>query len=137
MTRRRRGGSGAMAGDRAEPEGGRDRGRGWGGVRSPLGWVRAAWEWLQRADRRWDATWLVGGYRAADAGDLATVVAFNGLVALVPTTLLLVSVAGLLLRQDRVLTTASEASLWALPRNDARDALGVLLAARRHSARLG
>jgi len=102
-----------------------------------LDWALAAWARLQRADRRLDATWLVGGYRAADAGDLATVIAFNGLVALVPTTLLLVSIAGLLMRQDRVLTTATEASLWALPRNDARDALDVLLAARRQSTRLG
>jgi membrane protein len=124
-----------MATDTTEPNGG--HGRVWGGIVRPVGWMLAAWQRLQRFDRRLDATWLVGGYRAADAGDLATVIAFNGLVALVPTTLLLVSVAGLLLRQDRVLTTASEATLWALPRSDARDALDVILAARRQSARLG
>jgi membrane protein len=102
-----------------------------------VGWVRAAWKLLQRAHLRVEATWPVRGYRASDAGDLATVIAFNGLLALVPTTLLLVSVAGLLLRQDRVLATASEASFWALPQHDTRDALDVLLAARRQSARLG
>ena len=91
----------------------------------------------RRAQRAFEAIGLVRGYRAADAGDLATVIAFNGLLALVPTILLLVSIAGLLLRQERVLTTASEASLWALPQQDARDALDVLLTARRQSARLG
>jgi membrane protein len=123
-----------MASDTTEPA---DVYRKWGGIRRPVGRARNAWRRLQRADRRLDATWLVGGYRAADAGDLATVIAFNGLVALVPTTLLLVSVAGLLLRQDRVLTTAREASLWALPQRDAHDALDVLLAARQQSTRLG
>ena len=45
-----------MARDATEPEGGRDRHRGWDGSRRPLGWVRAAWGWLQRVDRRLDAT---------------------------------------------------------------------------------
>jgi membrane protein len=126
-----------MAEGATGPEGGRDRGRGWGGFRPPVGWVLAAWRLLQRADRPLEAIGLVRAYRAADAGDLATVIAFNGLLALVPTTLLLVSVAGLLLRQERVLTTAREASLWALPQHDAHDALDVFLTARRQSARLG
>ncbi len=64
--------------------------------------------------------WLIGGYRAANAGDLAAAIAFNGLVALVPTFLLLVSVAGLFLQRDRVLNTAILASLWALPPNEAQ-----------------
>jgi membrane protein len=126
-----------MARDTTEPKDGRDWGRGWGRIRPPVDSVLVAWRRLQRADRQLGTTWLVGGYRAADAGDLATVIAFNGLVALVPTTLLLVSVAGLLLRQERVLTTANEASLWALPQRDAHDALDVFLTARQQSTRLG
>src|SRR5688572_24639017 len=98
---------------------------------------RGATRLFYRVLHRLEATWPVRGYRAADAGDLATVIAFNGLVALVPTILLLVSVTGLLLRQDRVLATAVEAISWALPREDARDALDVLLTARRQSAGVG
>jgi membrane protein len=126
-----------MATDTIEPEGDRGSRRRWGGNLPPVVWVLASWKFLHRILHRLDATWLVRGYRAADAGDLATVIAFNGLLALVPTTLLLVSVAGLLLRQDRVLATASEASFWALPQHDTRDALDVLLAARRQSTWLG
>ena len=46
----------------------------------------------------WD--WLYRGYRTANAGDLAAAVAFNALVALVPTALLLLSIAGFLLRNN-------------------------------------
>jgi membrane protein len=123
-----------MATGATEPEG---RRQGRGRASPDVVRMRAAWALLRRAHRRLEATWPVRGFRAADAGDLATVIAFNGLVALVPTALLLVSVAGLLLRQDRVLATAVEASSWALPPDDARDALDVFLTARRESARLG
>jgi YihY family inner membrane protein len=78
-------------------------------------------------------SWPVRGFRETGAGHLASIVAYNALVALVPTSLLLVSVAGLLLRDDRVLATAIRAAYWALPSRDAADALEAALAARRHS----
>ena len=81
--------------------------------------------------------WLIGGYRAANAGDLASAIAFNGLIALVPTFLLLVAVAGLFLQEERVMSTAVMASLWALPPNEAREALQAVLAARTNSGWLG
>ena len=77
------------------------------------------------------------GYRQADAGHLVAIVAFNGLVALAPTLLLLAAVAGLVLRDEGALTAAVHAVLWALPAVEARDAVEAVLAARRHSGWLG
>ncbi len=81
--------------------------------------------------------WLLRGYQAANAGDLAAAVAFNALVALVPTFLLLVFVAGLFLKLDDVLVTAIYASLWGLPPDAAGDALGTVLAVRHTSGWIG
>jgi membrane protein len=77
------------------------------------------------------------GYRQANAGDLAASVAFNALVALVPTFLLCLAVAGLFLRQDEVLETALYTSFWGLPPEAAGDAFGAVLSARRNSSWLG
>ena len=79
------------------------------------------------------ASWPVRGYNEAGAGHLSAILAYNSLVALVPTTLLLVSVAGLLLRQDAVMTTFVRSAYWALPGEDARQALEAALAARSKS----
>jgi membrane protein len=79
----------------------------------------------------------VRGYRETGGGDLVAVVTYNALIALAPTFLLLVSVAGLVLRQNRALATAIEAIAWALPRADARDALQAILTARRNSGWFG
>ena len=81
--------------------------------------------------------WMIRGYQAANASDLAAAVAFNALAALVPTSLLLVSVAGLFLQSDRVLVTAIYASVWALPPAEAQDALKVVLTARQNSGWFG
>ena len=81
--------------------------------------------------------WLYHGYRRANAGDLAAAMAFNALIALVPTFLLLVSVAGLFLHEDQVLVTAVYASVWALPPSEARQALDTLLSARQNSSWFG
>lgn len=85
--------------------------------------VSAVSDWSARGLRAVLATWPVRGYREANGGQLVAIVAFNSLVALVPTFFLLVSVAGLLLRQDRFLVTAIHAAFWALPGGAARDAL--------------
>lgn len=81
--------------------------------------------------------WMIRGYREANAGDLAAAIAYNALVALVPTFLLLVAIAGLFLRDGKVLETAVHASLWALPPDAARDALKTVLDARRYSGIFG
>src|SRR5262245_39371616 len=81
------------------------------------GWAAVLWGY-----RAYLASWPVRGFREAGAGHLAAIVAYNGLVALVPTCLLLVSVAGYLLRRDAVLTNAVHALYWALPGDDARQA---------------
>jgi membrane protein len=101
------------------------------------GLVTEAWARLHRLYDAVAGTWLVRGYFEAEAGDLAAIIAFRGLVALVPTVLLVVAVAGLFLRQERVMETAILASIWALPPSGARDALDAVLTARRESAWFG
>ena len=83
------------------------------------------------------ARWMHRGYTQANAGDLAAAVAFNGLVALIPTFLLTLSVAGVFVRLDRVLLSTIYASLWGLPGGAAQDALDAVLTARRSSSWLG
>jgi membrane protein len=75
----------------------------------------------------------VRGYNEAGASHLSAILAYNALVALVPTTLLLVSVAGLLLRRDQVMTFFVKSAYWALPGDDARQALEAALTARSQS----
>jgi membrane protein len=77
--------------------------------------------------------WMVHGYQRANAGDLAAAVAFHALVALIPTFLLCLAVAGFFLRVDQVLITAIYASLWGLPPEASSDALEAALTARRAS----
>lgn len=81
--------------------------------------------------------WMLRGYQQANAGDLAAAVAFNALVALIPTFLLCLSVAGLFFHSDEVFTSTIYASLWGLPRSSAGDALEAVLTARRSSSWLG
>ncbi|MGH2534528.1 MAG: YihY/virulence factor BrkB family protein [Thermomicrobiales bacterium] len=81
--------------------------------------------------------WALRGYQEANAGDLAAAVAFNALVALVPTFLLCLSVAGLVLKNDEVLTTTIHSLFWGLPSGAAGDALEAALTVRRNSGWLG
>jgi membrane protein len=81
--------------------------------------------------------WMVRGYQQANAGDLAAAVAFHALVALIPTFLLFLSVAGLFLHVNQVLITSIYSSIWGLPGSSAEDALEAVLTARRSSSWLG
>lgn len=72
----------------------------------------------------WD--WLYRGYRTANAGDLAAAVAFNALVALVPTALLLLSIAGFLLRSNEIYLRTVVTTFWVLTPGAAHDALVAL-----------
>lgn len=82
-------------------------------------------------------SWMIRGYQTSNAGDLAAAVAFNAMVALIPTFLLSLSIAGLFLQVDEVLTTTVYASFWGLPSGAAGDALNAALTARRSSSWLG
>jgi len=77
--------------------------------------------------------WLIRGYQRANAGDLAAAVAYNALVATVPMLLLLVSVGGLALQQERVMVDAVHAVVWALPQEQAVEAVRAVLAARQQT----
>jgi len=72
----------------------------------------------------WD--WFYRGYRTANAGDLAAAVAFNALVALVPTALLLLSVAGFLLQNNEIYLKTVVATFRVLTPGAAHDALVAL-----------
>ncbi|MFL5760598.1 MAG: YihY/virulence factor BrkB family protein [Thermomicrobiales bacterium] len=82
-------------------------------------------------------SWMIRGYQQVNAGDLAAAVAFHALVALIPTFLLFLSVAGLFLHVNQVLITSIYASIWGLPGSAAEDALGAVLTTRNSSSWLG
>ena len=81
--------------------------------------------------------WLYCGYQEANAGDLAAALAYHSLIALIPTFLGLVSIAGLFLQRDDVLRTAIFAAVWAMPLDEARSTLEAILQARRNSGWFG
>jgi membrane protein len=81
--------------------------------------------------------WMHRGYAQANAGDLAAAVAFSALVALIPTLLLTLSVAGLFFRIDSIFKETIYTSFWGLPSSQAGDAIQTVLTARRSSSWLG
>ena len=97
------------------------------------GWMRRGRSGAVQSYRFLLSSWPIRGFNDAGAGHLSAILAYNGLVALVPTTLLLVSIAGLVLQRDAAMTTFVRAAYWALPTDDARQALEAALAARGKS----
>lgn len=93
--------------------------------------------WLGGSFRRVLSTWAIRGYREANAGHLVSIVAFNALVALVPTLLLVAAVAGIFLRDDRVLAATIDGILVVLPAAEARDALEAVVSVRRYTGWIG
>jgi membrane protein len=81
--------------------------------------------------------WFYRGYQDANAGDLASAIAFNALIALVPISLLLFSLAGLFLRDDKVLVEAVHASVWAFTPQRTHQAIVAILEARRNTGWYG
>ncbi len=82
--------------------------------------------------------WAHRGYSQANAGDLAAAIAYNGLVALIPTFLLLFAIAGVVFHSsDQAFTTAIYSSVWGLPKGAASDALDAVVQARHSSSWLG
>ncbi|HEV2128434.1 MAG TPA: YihY/virulence factor BrkB family protein [Thermomicrobiales bacterium] len=81
--------------------------------------------------------WMIEGYQRANATDLASAVAFQALVAVVPMFLLLISVAGLFLQDGRVLQQAILTIAWVLPSSASNDAFTAAFEARRNSGLFG
>ncbi len=69
-------------------------------------------------------------YFSLRTNDLAAIVAFNGLIAVVPMFLLVVAIAGLLLRDDDLFRTFRKAVISIFPSQNARDALNDASASR-------
>lgn len=92
---------------------------------------------LRMGVQRLHAHWLVRAYRAITAGHLVAIVAFNALVALVPTLLLLVALVGLALRDPTTLTAVVRAIEAGLPTPDARAAVDAVLSVRQSSGWFG
>jgi YihY family inner membrane protein len=119
---------GAQTGSRPGPVAAKGAGR------SAPAW----WSARRAAGALWAVVlWAYRGYRQANAGDLASSIAFNALVALVPTFLLCLAVAGLFLQNDEILNTVLYTSFWGLPPDSAGDAFGAILGARRNTSWLG
>ena len=83
------------------------------------------------------SSWAIRGYNEANGGHLVSIVAFNALVALVPTLLLMIAVTGLVLRDDRVLAATVNGILAWLPAAEAREALEAVLSVRRYTGWIG
>jgi membrane protein len=79
----------------------------------------------------------IGAYRSINGGDLAATIAFNALLALVPMILLMIALAGQLIKDPDRLNSAIEIVGRALPAGQSREAVDTLLTARNQSARLG
>lgn len=97
----------------------------------PRVFARAVGGWRPLSQRM--VRWMVDGYRRVNAGDLAAAVAFNALLAIVPTILLLITAAGLLLRNDELFADVVGATLWLLPAGLGGDTIQALLQARQRS----
>lgn len=81
--------------------------------------------------------WAHRGYSQTNAGDLAAAIAYNALVALIPTFLLLFAIAGVIFRSEGAFRTTIYSSVWGLPEGAASDALDAVLTARRSSSWIG
>ena len=122
------GGVGAQSGPRSSPFTANGAGR----------TASVRWSVRRAARALWAVVlWGYRGYRQANAGDLASSIAFNALVALVPTFLLCLAVAGLFLQNDEILNTVLYTSFSGLPPDSAGDAFGAILGARRNTSWLG
>ena len=82
-------------------------------------------------------SWAHRGYSQTNAGDLAAAIAYNALVALIPTFLLLLAISGAVLRRDDIFATTIYSSVWGLESGAATDALDAVVQARRSSTWLG
>lgn len=83
------------------------------------------------------ALWMVDGYRRVNAGDLAAALAFNAMMAIVPTILLMITIAGVLLRSEELYQKAVPTTLWLLPAGLSDESVDAILSARGRSGIFG
>lgn len=83
------------------------------------------------------AQWGIDGYRRVNAGDLAAALAFNAMMAIVPTILLLITVAGVLLRSDQLYRETLVTAQWLLPAGMSQESTDALIGARSRSGIFG
>lgn len=83
------------------------------------------------------AAWMIEGYRRVNAGDLAAALAFNAMMAIVPTILLMITIASVLLRSDELYRKAVLTTLWLLPAGLSGESVEALLSARGRSGIFG
>lgn len=79
----------------------------------------------------------IGAYRRVHGGDIAAMIAFNALLALVPLLLLVVAIAGQFLQNESRLDSAIDRIVQFLPAGQSREAIDTLLQARDQSTALG
>ena len=79
----------------------------------------------------------IGAYRKINGGDLAAMIAFNALFALIPMLLLLVSLAGFLLKDENRRASVVIHIANVLPYGQARETADTVLSASNQSAQLG
>lgn len=122
-----------------------DRGAQAGGVRGRIDRARRDLSGLRRiADRLGNRTllrhlvqWMIDGYRRVNAGDLAAALAFNAMMAIVPTILLMITIASVLLRSDELYRRAVLTTLWLLPAGMGNDSVEAIVSARGRSGVFG
>lgn len=74
-----------------------------------------------------------GRYFSTRTNDLAAIIAFNGLIAVVPLALLVIAIAGVLLRNEHLLWTFERAIISVFPSTNARTALQDAVASRQNA----
>lgn len=81
--------------------------------------------------------WMIDGYRRVNAGDLAAALAFNAMMAIVPTILLMITIAGVLLQSDELYRKAVLTMLWLLPAGLGGESVDAIVSARGRSGLFG
>lgn len=99
--------------------------------------IEDAPDWAHRLWHRVLCSWPVRGYREANGSRLVAIVAFNALVALVPTLLLLTAAAGLVLRDQAAFEAAVDAIVAAFPDREAGEALDAVISVRSYPGWIG
>ncbi len=79
----------------------------------------------------------IGFYRSKNGGDLAAMIAFNMLFALVPILLLIIALAGFLLKDDSRRQSAIDQIANLLPSDQTREAVDTILRAADLSSQIG
>ena len=79
----------------------------------------------------------IGAYRRIHGGDLAAMIAFNAMLALVPILLLFAAIAGLLLQDESRLQSVIINISQALPEGQTREAIRTILSARQQTTTIG